>query len=146
MANPLAPKSQSAVSSLGLLVLRITVGVAMCIHGYPKVQNLTTWMDGAGGGPPPYLQAAAAISEFAGGIALAVGLLTPLAALGIACTMGTAVYFHFTWGHAYMSTSKPGEPYTPSFELALAYCAAATCILFCGPGRVSIDGLMWKRS
>lgn len=143
MANPLAPKSQTSASSLGLLVLRVVVGVALCIHGWPKVQNLTAWMQGAT--TPPYLQAAAAISEFGGGIALAAGLLTPLAALGIAATMGTAVYFHITWGHSYMVNNKPGAAFTPDFELPLAYFAAAVCVLFCGPGKASIDGMMWKR-
>jgi putative oxidoreductase len=134
------------VSSFGLLVLRLVVGVALCIHGWPKVKGgLTTWM-GDGAATPPYLQAAAAISEFAGGIALAAGLLTPLAALGIAGTMGTAVYFHYTWGQGWMSDNKAGQPYTPNFELALAYFAGAVCILFCGPGRASLDAMMWKRS
>ncbi len=142
MANPLAPKNQSAASSFGLLILRVTVGIAMCIHGYPKVQNLTDWMGAMPNPAPGYLQAMAAISEFGGGIALAAGLLTPLAALGIACTMGYAAYFHFTSGHPHIAGSTGG----PSYELALAYFAAAICVLFCGPGKASIDGMMWKRS
>lgn len=141
MANPLAPKAQTGASSFGLLLLRLAVGIALCFHGWPKVQHLTDWMNvfGMTDAAPPYLQAMAAISEFAGGIALAAGLLTPLAALGIACTMGYAVYFHFSSGHAFVASDGP------SYELALTYFAAALCILFCGPGKISVDGIMFKR-
>jgi len=40
---------------------------------------------------PGFLQGLAALSEFGGGLALIAGLLTPLAAFGIACTMVVAV-------------------------------------------------------
>src|SRR5262245_53952422 len=91
--------------ALGLLVLRLVVGAAFILHGWPKVyqngqfynQNgqlvMTTWMNAFAGekAPPPYLQGAAAVAEFGGGIALIVGFLAPLAAIGIAATMGTAL-------------------------------------------------------
>lgn len=141
MANPLAPKSQTAASSLGLLVLRLVVGVALSIHGWPKVQNLTTWMSSMPEPAPGYLQALAAISEFGGGIALAAGLLTPLAALGILCTMGYASYFHISSGHHFVA-SGPGQP---SFELPLTFFAATLCVLLCGPGRASLDAMAFKR-
>jgi putative oxidoreductase len=144
MANPLAPKSQTGASSFGLLLLRLAVGIALCRHGWPKVEHLTDWMQtfSMPNPAPPYLQVLAAISEFAGGIALAAGLLTPLAALGIACTMGYAIYFHFTSGHPHIAGAGGG----PSYEQALAYFTAAVCVLFCGPGKASIDGMMFRRS
>ncbi|MEZ5965784.1 MAG: DoxX family protein [Planctomycetota bacterium] len=142
MANPLAPKAQTGASSFGLLLLRLALGVALCLHGWPKVQHIADWMNvfGMTDPAPGYLQAMAAVSEFAGGIAVAVGLLTPLAALGIACTMGYAVWFHISAGHAYLESGSG-----PAYELALVYLAAALCILFCGPGKLSLDGVMFKR-
>ena len=45
---------------------------------------------------PPILQALAAWSEFGGGLALILGVLTPLAALSIAGTMAGAIWLvHF---------------------------------------------------
>lgn len=142
MANPLVPKPQTGASSFGLLVLRLVVGIALCFHGWPKVQHLTDWMNvfQMPNPAPAPLQALAALSEFAGGIALAVGLLTPLAALGILCTMGYAAWFHISKGDPFVSSSGA------SYELALVFFSVALCVLLCGPGKLSVDHVMFKRS
>ena len=146
MANPLAPRITSGGASFGLLVLRLVVGLALCFDGWGKVQSMTDWMASM---PEPmrnaipefaragWAQAFAAIAEFGGGIALAAGLLTPLAALAIVGTLGMAAYTHFAVGHSFTGS--------PSFELPLTYTAAAVCILFCGPGKMSLDGMVFKK-
>lgn len=147
MANPLAPRITSGGASFGLLVLRLVVGIALCFHGWGKVQSMTSWIpEGMLSSLPefaraPWAQAFAAISEFGGGIALAAGVLTPLAALGVLGTMGMAAYFHFMQGHPFVA-SGPGQP---SYELAVVFLAAALCILFCGPGKMSLDGMVFKK-
>ena len=60
----------------------------MTMHGWSKIQNPFGWMQGAP--VPGFLQALAALSEFGGGLALIVGLLTPFACLGIMSTMFVA--------------------------------------------------------
>src|SRR5688572_29253926 len=80
--------------SLGLLLLRLVMGAAFILHGWPKIQNATAWM-GADAPVPGFLQAAAAASEFGGGILLILGLLTPLALLGLAATMAVASHLHY---------------------------------------------------
>jgi putative oxidoreductase len=87
-----------------------------------------------------WAQAFAAIAEFGGGIALAAGLLTPLAALAVAATMAMAVYFHVAQGDPLVSSGGR------SYELALTYLAAALCILLCGPGKASADAMLFKRN
>src|SRR5690242_9622712 len=77
--------------AVGLLLLRLAMGAAFILHGWPKIQNPTGWM-GPTADMPGALQALAAVAEFGGGAALVLGLLTPLAALGILCTMATAIY------------------------------------------------------
>jgi putative oxidoreductase len=123
--------------SLGLLLLRVVMGAAFMFHGWPKIQNPQHWM-----GPsevPPALQAAAALSEFGGGLALILGLLTPLAALGIACTMGTALgMVHLRMGHPFV-----GFPGKPSYELSAVYLAAAILFLLLGPGKLSLDAFLF---
>src|SRR3954463_3817242 len=132
--------SLGGAGSVGMLVLRLVVGAAFLFHGWPKVQNATTWMNGFGPqAPHPYLQAAAAVAEFGGGISLILGFLTPLFAFLIACTMAVA---------AGMVHIPKGDPFVnaqggPSFELAAAYFAVAVALLLVGPGQFSLDYLLF---
>ena len=53
---------------------------------------------------PGVLQFLAAFSEFFGGLAFITGLLTPIAALGVACTMLTAIFtVHLKEGDPFVS-------------------------------------------
>ena len=116
--------------SLGLLVLRLTVGAAFIIHGYGKIQQPTAWMNAwFESPPPPYLQTAAAVAEFGGGIAWIIGLFTPLFSLMIACTMAVAAFMVHIPKHQPFVDPKGG----PSYELAAAYFAVAICLLLVRP-------------
>lgn len=125
--------------SLGLLALRLVMGAAFILHGLPKIQNAFGWM---GDAPVPgILQALAAVAEFGGGIALVLGLLTPLAALGLAATMiGALGMVHVPAGDPFISTGQGG-----SLELPLVYLASAVLFLLNGPGRFSLDYLLLGR-
>ncbi len=130
-----SPKAQDALTSFGLFAVRVVAGTALCIHGWPKMANISSWMttDPA----PGYLQALAALAEFAGGIALAAGLLTPIAALGILCTMGYAVNYHFGKGDPFVSGGGG------SYERALVYAVVSLCVLLAGPGKMSLDSVLF---
>jgi putative oxidoreductase len=90
---------------------------------------------------PGILQALAALSEFGGGIALILGLLTPIAMIGLICTMLTAIFtVHL----------KAGDPFVArgggrSWELAGLYLGAALMVLLAGPGRFSLDALLFGK-
>ena len=124
-----------ASASLGILVVRLVVGLAFVFHGWPKIQDPFGWDDGKSGYAPALL-ALAALSEFGGGIAWILGFLTPLASLGIACTMGVA-----TWLHAI----KLGDPFVVteagkgSYELSAVFLAISLLLLLAGPGMFSLD-------
>jgi putative oxidoreductase len=110
-------------------------------HGWYKMQSpggAFGWM-GPEASVPGVLQGLAVLAEFGGGLALILGLVTPLAALGIACTMivGLAMV-HLRLGHPFV-----GEPGKPSFELAAGYLANAILFLLLGPGKYSLDGLLF---
>ena len=123
--------SPTGTAAGALLVLRIVVGLALCQHGFHKIEHPMNWM-GENAPVPGFFQFLAALSEFGGGIAWILGLLTPLASFGILCTMAVAVATHAGQGAPFV-----GGP--PSYELALVYWSVALFILFNGPGRFSVD-------
>jgi putative oxidoreductase len=124
-----------------LLLLRIVMGAAFILHGWAKIQNPSGWINAMGvEGVPAFLQVLAALAEFGGGIALILGLLTPLAALGIVCQMLAALFLvHFPMGHSFVATGGP------SYELPLVYLVLAVLLLLLGPGRWSLDWLLFGR-
>jgi putative oxidoreductase len=88
---------------------------------------------------PGLFQFLAAISEFGGGIAWILGLLTPLAALGIGCTMTVAVSMHSMMLHDPFVSLTGGR----SYELASAYLCIAVLLLVLGPGKFSLDAKLF---
>jgi putative oxidoreductase len=128
------------VASLGLLVLRIIMGAAFILHGWPKIQNPTAWLP-ATNPTPAIFQAMAAVAEFGGGIALVLGVLTRVAAIGLLITMAVAIFtFHLPQSHAFVTLDG-----SPSWELAGIYCACSLLLLFSGGGRFSLDALLFGR-
>jgi len=116
------------------------MGAAFMFHGWMKIQHPTTWM-GPNATVPSALQAAAAVSEFCGGAALIPGLLTRLAALGLAITMAVAAgMVHIPAGDPFVG--KPGEH---SWELAAIYFACSLLLLLAGPGLFSLDALLFRQ-
>lgn len=117
--------------SIGLLALRVVAGIAFMFHGWMKVQNPTGWM-GEDAPFPAFLLVLATISEFGGGLAWILGLLTPLASFGILCTMTVAASTHIMRGDPFVGSGG-------SFELPLVYLSVALLLLLAGPGRYSLD-------
>ncbi len=79
------------------LVLRLGLGIIFIYHGLEKVstegsQGGANWAHAMPEPPPAATQMAVAWGELIGGIAVALGFLTRLAALGIALIMGGAIY------------------------------------------------------
>jgi putative oxidoreductase len=136
------PVFVSGWGAAALLLVRVAMGVAFILHGWPKIQNPTSWMTAMGGEDmPSFLQALAALAEFGGGIALVLGLLTPLAALGIVCQMLGALFLvHFPRGDPFVRSGGP------SYELPLIYLVLAILLIVVGPGRWSLDALLFGRN
>ncbi|MGD8394383.1 MAG: DoxX family protein [Candidatus Eiseniibacteriota bacterium] len=133
-----SPATGDTAMSIALLFLRLVAGLGFMFHGWSKIQHPFSWM-GADAAVPGLLQALAAVSEFGGGLAWILGLLTPLASAGLFCTMAYAA-----WTHAVLR----GDPFVgkgPSYEPALVYLAIALLLLLAGPGRFALDAVLLRR-
>src|SRR6266850_2815178 len=125
---------------LGLLVLRVVVGLTLAAHG---AQKLLGWfggygLAGTGGfleqlGFRPGKRAAfmAGLAETAGGLLLALGAATPLAATVIVAVMLVAI----VTAHL----SKGFFNHNGGYEYPLVLAVAALSVAFTGPGRISVD-------
>ena len=134
--HALQPIPQPTFSSAALLVLRLIAGTAFMFHGWGKIQHPFAWMPPQAPVHIPVLfQFLAAISEFGGGMAWILGLLTPIASLGIFSTMSVACYMHMIVRHDPFVNPMGGL----SYETALGYWGIALLIFALGPGKFSLD-------
>lgn len=127
----------STFGDVALLLLRLVAGSAFMMHGWGKIQNPFAWM-GPDAPVPGFLQGLAALSEFGGGLAWILGLLTPLASLGLVVTMAVAASFHASKGDPFVSMTGGA-----SYEPALGYLVIALVLLALGPGRLSLDRMFF---
>jgi putative oxidoreductase len=128
------PVEQTALTSVGLLILRVFAGYAFILHGWGKIQNPFGWM-GPEAPVPGIFQGLAALAEFGGGIAWILGLVTPLASFGMLCTMTVAAAFHLILRGDPLIASGPGA----SAEPAVVYWCVSVLFLTAGPGRFAAD-------
>ena len=130
----LQPVRHTDFGNFALLLLRLSMGIAFVLHGSGKIQSPFSWMP-LSAPVPAFLQLLAAVAEFGGGIALILGLLVPLASIGLICTMGVAVSMHAFVLHDPYVNMTGGS----SFEPALGYLVLAILFLAMGPGKYSLD-------
>ena len=123
---------------VGLLILRLGFGLALAFgHGLGKLPPSQGFIDTTAGlgFPLPTLFAwAAGLSEFLGGLLLALGLLTRPAGLFVAITLGVAAFVQ----HA-------GDPFGDR-ELALAYFVIGLAFAVMGAGRYALDSAIRDRN
>jgi putative oxidoreductase len=132
------------------LVLRLTLAFVMFPHG---AQNALGWFGGYGfkgtmelfrkSGVPSALAVLAIMAEFLGPLGLAVGLLTRVAALGIAAVMvGAILSVH--WQHGFFMNwygNQQGE----GFEYHLLAIGLAVALVLNGAGVWSLDAVIAGR-
>jgi putative oxidoreductase len=127
----------SKLTDAGLAVVRVVAGLALAVnHGAAKIQDASGVIRDArsmGFPAPTFFRWMAALSEFLGGILLALGLATRPAAFFVACTMFTAAFIY----HADDNLKKR--------EDALVFLSVAVLFLLAGAGRYGIDALLRRR-
>ncbi len=137
---------QSPLGDFGFAVMRIGIGLYMAIgHGYGKMfgedrigppEAFIGYTESLGFPAPVLFAWMAALTEFFGGLALAAGLLTRPAALGMIGTMVVAAFI------AHGSDPWVAAPGERSKEMAMLYLLPSMAILAIGGGRFSVDALL----
>ncbi len=126
---------------LGLLVLRVVVGIVFAAHGAQKlfvfgIAGVSGAFAQMGAPLPEITGPLIGVVELFGGLALIAGLLTRLAAIGLVLDMlGAIVLVHATAGFF--------APKGVEFVLTLG--AGAATLALTGAGRYSLDHLIASR-
>ena len=130
----------SRATDIGLLILRLGVGLTLAFaHGLGKIPVSDGFIGnvaGMGFPLPAVFAWAAALSEFLGGLLIAIGLLTRPASIFVAFTM--AVAFFVTHGGALTGEGNG--------EQAFAYLVVTLALAVAGAGRFSIDAQINRRT
>jgi putative oxidoreductase len=121
---------------LGLLLLRLGLGVMFMLHGYPKLMGGPEMWAGIGGVmgkvglgfAPTFWGLLASLAEGLGGLLLALGLGFRLSCLALLVTMMMATIMHLSQGEGF------GD-YSHALESAFVFLG----LLLAGPGRYSLD-------
>ncbi|MEH7109728.1 DoxX family protein [Bacillus sp. JJ1764] len=126
--------------SIGLLIIRLVVGLLFVGHGAQKlfgwfggygIKGTGGWFESIGMKPGITMALFAGLAELIGGILFALGFLTPLAAIIIAGTMVMAI----------VKVHGPNGLWATAngYEYNLTLIAVSIGIVFIGPGKYAID-------
>src|SRR5438105_10515516 len=124
-------------------IMRLIVGLMFACHGGQKMLGFP----GGGHGGAQGLMLIGGIIELVGGLMIAFGFLTRLAAFISSGEMAVA-YFMIHVGSAatpmakFFPISSAGPQFSNKGELAIFYCWFFLFVVFYGPGRWSIDAMI----
>jgi putative oxidoreductase len=116
-----------------MLILRVTAGALILVHGYNKLVHFaemkSKFLNFVGIGSTLSLSLSI-FAEFFCGMFVIAGLFTRLACIPLIINMSVALYMAHN-----MDVFGEGEK-------AALFLAAFITILFCGPGKISVDGMI----
>jgi putative oxidoreductase len=135
MKGILSTKYSDGAFNFGMLVLRLGLGILMLNHGYEKLIHFS----GMKGNFINFLGMGSTLSltldifaEFFCSIFLILGLFTRLAVIPILIAMSVALF-----------KAHHGQLFGAG-ERAAIYFVCCITLLFCGAGKVSVDGMIGK--
>jgi putative oxidoreductase len=130
-------------ADLGLLILRLVVGLTFAAHGAQKAfgwwagpgyAGWTGALQSMGWRPAPLWAVVSVGAELVAGLLLAVGFLTPLAAAAL-IGQSVVIIFGVHWAKGFWNAKGGWE-----FPISLA--AGAIAIGLTGPGAISVDAAL----
>lgn len=135
----ISDEKKACLANVGLLLLRLAVGGCIAAHGFQKlsdgVSNFAAGLERNGMPAPEIMAWLSVLSEWVGGIFIAVGFLTRLAAIPLVINMAVAVLL--VHRHAYFLPA--------GMEYALNLGVTYLVIALLGPGKFSLDRLIFAK-
>jgi putative oxidoreductase len=135
MRKLLSAKYSDGAFNAGMLLLRLGLGVLMMHHGYHKLvhfaEEKAKMINFMGIGQGMSL-ALVVFAEFFCALFIVLGLFTRLAAIPLIVAMCMALF-----------KAHDGQFFGQG-EMAALYLVGFTALLCCGPGKVSVDGMIGK--
>ena len=127
--------------NLGVLLLRLGIGVSFVCHGWPKLQAGPELWEPLGGAmaiwgiqfAPTFWGFVGSLAEFGGGLLLALGLFFRPTCIILIIQMIVATSSHLNQGQSF-------SEYSHALEMAILF----FCWLFIGPGSYSLDARLHK--
>ena len=131
-----------AAYDVGLLILRVVLGLTLAAHGYNKffgpggLKGTAGWFDSMGMKPGMFHARIAATAEMSAGLGLAVGLLTPIPAAGFVALMFVAAW----------TVHRPNGFFIvkEGWEYNLILAVSAVGIATLGAGEYSLDYALFR--
>lgn len=140
--RPIIPALSPVYSALAPItepLIRVYAGLALAVHGFPKLFGATAanaaFLEQAGFHPALFWTILTGSTEFFGGLCLALGLLTRVAAAPILVFLLVAVNFHSANGFYW---NKLG------FEYPLFWAIVVFYFLVRGGGKYSLDAVIGR--
>lgn len=138
----LRSQRQKQLRNIGLLILRIGLGIMFILHGYPKVfggpekwAEVGTAMQHIGiSFAPMFFGFIAGVTEFFGGLFLLLGLFFTPSTILLIMVMIVATTKH-------ISSGDPFAFYSHSIEMGIVLLSLALI----GPGKYNLDKKIQKR-
>ncbi|MFL5266659.1 MAG: DoxX family protein [Stellaceae bacterium] len=146
--------SGSPIARWAPVPLRLIVGYGFMEHGFAKLARGPDAFPAilqALGVPAPHLMGWLTILvEIAGGLAVLLGALMPLASIPMAAVLLVAIFtVHLPYGFSSIKlqavTAAGAQFGPPGFETDLLYLACLAALVLGGSGPLSIEGLLAKR-
>ncbi|KZX22138.1 DoxX family protein [Rathayibacter tanaceti] len=139
---PTSHRSSALGTSLGLLLLRLALGAVFIAHGWQKIaiDGLGATTEGFDAMGIPFAAAlapVAAFTELLAGAAIIVGVMTRIAAAGLAITALVALVVVHAPNGFFAATG--------GIEFVLVLAAGAAALALTGAGRLSGDALLRRR-
>lgn len=136
-------RKRGVYRNIGLLIIRIGLGIMFMLHGYPKMfGGPEMWVEVGSAMQflgidfaPMFFGFMAGVTEFFGGIFLLVGLFFTPSILLLIVVMIVATAQHLGAGDDFVSFSH-------SIEMGIVFAG----LLFTGPGKYSLDRKLQKRN